>query len=265
MRFASEDASAPPEPSIDDVEVPSETRLHDAVSVRPRVVNGAVGAGDVAITVSIDGDPLGRRSVRLEPEAETTPEIEVTPTEPGERELEVSVRADESEDPADRWVDTLVVTGRRLVFDWESAFVPADHAATATDTRHLAFACFLVQLRRNGDVIAEHEVGSDSTFEFVSGAFAVDDDLVGDERLESFDGATGRWLGTEAERTELVVPDAELLERADALQLYGYSLFETETSVRIRDGETTIDAAAVPTRDEGEAALEFDLREYGSD
>lgn len=263
MRFASEDASARPfEPSIDAVDAPAETRLHDDVALRLRLAGDGDRVGDATVAVAVDDRRVAEESVRLDPEADRSLETEIgfTPTEPGERELTVVVTANGDDEPADRWTDTLVVTGRQLAFEWGDTFVPADHAESASDTRRLAFACFLLQLRRNGDVIAEYEVGADAAFEFVRGAYPPES--IADDRLETFDGDTGRWLGTEDERTVLAVPDATLLERAETLELYGYSLFERETTVRVRDGDTTIDTARVPTRDAGESAIEIDLRDY---
>lgn len=257
MRFATS-STAPLEVTIDDVDVPTDLHLHQDVSLGSRLVNDSSYAGEVTVVVALDDRTLARESVHLEPESETTLETGFTPTEAGEHELHVRVEGD-SEDPIDRRSETLVVTGRRLTFEWADTFVPADNAATASDTRNLAFACFLVQFRRDGTVIEEYDVGTEADVDFVSGVFDVDEDLIGDERLEELDGEQGRWLGTEDERTDLVVPDAELLERADTLQLYGYSLLEAESTVRVRVGETPIDTATVPARDEGESVLEVDL------
>lgn len=261
MRFASDSSAASLELAIDEGSVPTEASLHESLSLRLRVVNESTYAGEGTVAVALDDRTVARESIRVAADSETTVETDVTPTEPGEHDLSVDIEREDSESVA-HWSETLVVTGRRLTFEWDETFVPAEHSTTADSTLHLAYACFLVQFRAGETVLEEHEIGSDANVDFVAGAYDIGP--ITDPRLERFEGEPGRWLGTEDERTDLVVPDPELLERAETLELYGFSLFDRETTVRIRDGDTTIDTATVPSRDAGESVLEVDLREYGS-
>lgn len=259
MRFASDSSAASLELSIDDADVPTEAALNETLSLRVPIVNHSTHTGEGTVVVTLDDRTVTRESIHVEAESETTLEADVTPTEPGEHELGVAIEREDGESVAG-WSETLVVTGRRLTFEWAETFVPAEHSATADSTRHLAYACFLVQFRAGDTVVEEYAVGSDANIEFVDGAYPVGP--ITDARLERFDGEPGRWLGTEDRRTALVVPEPELLERAETLELYGFSLFEQETTVRIRDGDTTIDTTTVPPRDAGESVLEVDLRDY---
>lgn len=258
MRFATDSSAAALELSDDDVDVPAEASLHDDVSIRVPFDNDTSYVGEGTVVVRFDDRTIVREPIHLEPGSETTLETEITPTERGDRELSVEIESEDGES-IDRWSETLVVTGRRLTFRWADTFVPAENAANADNTNHLAFACFALQFRAGDTVVEEYEIGADPDVEFVSGAYRVKRITGAPAR---FDGERGRWLGTEDQRTELVVSDEELLERAETLQLHGYSLFETASKVRVRTGETTLDIATVPPRDADESVLEVDLSGY---
>ncbi|GAB3667113.1 hypothetical protein GCM10028856_09900 [Halopiger thermotolerans] len=262
MRFASETPS-PVDPEIDPIDVPTSVPVRDDVPLRWQIGTATErsSAREVTVVITADDRTLVRKALALEADSNTTVETTFTPTEPGDRDLAVVVE-DETGERLDRWTGTLAITGRTLTLDWEATFVPAEHAASASDTRHLAYACFLVRLRRGDTVLEEYELGSDSPLTFVSGAYPPE--RITDARLETFDGTRGRWLGTEDERTVVAVPESTVLEAATALELHGYSLLETATTVTVGVGErNAIDTAAVPTRDDGESVLEIDVSEYG--
>ncbi|WP_120245565.1 hypothetical protein [Halopiger aswanensis] len=258
MRFASETSSSI-DPKIDAVDVPPTASIHDDVGLRWRInnANEQSSTREVSAVVTVDNQPVTQKSLALEAESNATIETTITPTEPGEHNLAVVVENEDGERLA-RWTGTLTVLGRTLTLDWDTTFVPATHAASASDTRHLAYACFLVQCRRGDTVIAEYEVGNGSSLAFISGAYPPEP--ITDARLETFDGTQGRWLGTEEEQTVVAVPDSEVLAEAETLELHGYSLLETTTTVTVSiDERGTIDTAPVPTRDDGEAVLEIDV------
>ncbi|EMA37854.1 hypothetical protein C446_10525 [Halobiforma nitratireducens JCM 10879] len=260
MRFAADESATQPEsdPSIETVTAPSSVRLETDAEIGVDVANDASVRRDVTVTVDLENHAEYSEQATLEPESETTVDVSVPAAETGRHRLSVDVReAGEDDDVLDEWDETLTVTGRLLTLEWGETFVPAEHAGVSEDTRDLAFACFELRLREGDEVFATYAVDSEPDVEFLAGAYP--SQLLEDDRLEEFDGERGRWLGTDEQRTELVLIDHEAVDRADTLELHGYSLLEAETTVEARtDGETT-DTAGVPTRGDGESVIEIDL------
>jgi hypothetical protein len=243
------------EPAIEAVEVPAEIPLHDDARITARVGNDGDAAGAVTVVVAVGGNIVGREPVALESGADATIDADFTPVTAGEREFGVRL---EDESTVDRWTDSFVVTGRKLTLEWSDTFVPADNVDTASDTRHLAFACFELRLLSNGTVLEEYGVGTDERITFVDGAYpskTFDDSLI-----EAVDGESGRWLGTDESQTVVVLPNSERVETADTLELVGYSLFDRETTVTALLDWTTVDTATVPTRGDEELRIEIDLQ-----